>query len=124
MKLKEFEKPKYRKPPIITFYPENGSFFINAAAKDLLNAFENNVIKFFQNEDNPEEWFFRIYENKEPGGSVIRNFAIGGIAFNNKKLLKDLVDTMRIPKDIRRFYLSDPEIINNEKYFKLSVLKK
>lgn len=111
----------------ISFAASNGTISVSNQAVEELKITENDKAVFFQDEDNPNVWYFSFGEK---GDYPLRAYKSKGkypnkaLAFSNLGLRDIVYESLNLPKKTIRLYIAEePVELEGKKLYKLNYRK-
>lgn len=120
MKLKQVfatsTASKAKVAPTVSINYFNGRMLFNVPTVNLLDLKESDMLSFFQDEENPKNWYFT--KSKEPGALPLKaSQNAKSLCINNAKLVRPMLESMGINRPV--LFLIGEENYEGRQYWKI-----
>jgi hypothetical protein len=119
MKLKQIlgsPQSKNKPAPTLSVGYCNGRLYINAPSVELLSLKEGDQLAFFQDTDNPQDWYF---SKSDLNGSLTLKLVKSALVTFNAGVARGLLKSLDIHDSTVFFISSSPVTIGEQRYWKI-----
>nr|WP_129732304.1 hypothetical protein [Parabacteroides goldsteinii] len=119
MKLKQLfgdAGQKTKAAPTVSVCFWNGAFRFNKATFEILGLKKGDGLVFFQDEDNPTDWYFKKSTSR---GSIQLKAQGNTLYVYSTSIARPLLASRKISQESARFYLSDAQQVCGQGYWKI-----